>query len=178
MLEGKLGRRYGRALFELAQGREEALAVELDNYLDVYVNSDLNNVLGNPAFPVGDRKAVAIEIAQKLDLSESTRSLVALLVERGRLSYLPAISAYYHRLLDELKGKVNAKVVTPKPLDESKRAELARLVGRLSGKQAVLEEQVDPSIIGGIVIEMGGTVYDGSVRTQLHGLRQSIEHTL
>lgn len=178
MLEGKLGRRYARALFELAEGREEAVAVELDNYQDVYVNSDLNKVLGNPAFPVGDRTAVALEVAQKLDLSASTRSLVALLVERDRLSCLPAISAYYHRLLDELKGRVNAKVITPKPLGESKREELARLIGRLSGKQAVLQEGIDPSIIGGIIIEIGGTVYDGSVRTQLHGLRQSIEHTL
>lgn len=178
MLGGNLGRRYARALFELAEGRAEALAVELDNYLAVYLNSDLNKVLGNPAFPLGDRKTVAREVAQRLELSDSARSLVALLVERERLSYLPAICAYYHRLLDELKGRVNAKVVAPKPLDEPRREELAQLVGRLSGKQAVLNEQVDPSIIGGVILEIGGTVYDGSVRTQLHGLRQSIERTL
>lgn len=178
MLQGKLGRRYAKALFELAHGREEAVAEELDNYLEACANSDLNKVVGNPAFPVGDRKAIALEVAQQLGSSDSVRSLVAILVEKDRMGYLPSITAYYHGLLDDSKGRVNARVIVPAPLTDAEREQLAQLVGRLSGKKAVLREQIDPSIIGGVIIEVRGTVYDGSVRTQLEGLRQNIERTL
>jgi len=177
MLEGKLGRRYGKALFELAAGREEAVATELDSYLDAYLGSDLNKVLDNPAFAVEARKKVALEVAEKLELSESTRNLIAILVEKDRLSYLRPIVAHYHLRLDELKNRVNATVIVPKALDEGRREEMQELVGKLYGKQAVLEEQIDPSIIGGVIIEVGGKVYDGSVRTQLQGLKQNLERT-
>lgn len=177
MLEGKLGRRYGKALFELSAGREEEVATELDSYLDAYLTSDLDKVLDNPAFEVEARKQVALEVAEKLELSESTRNLIAILVEKHRLSYLRSIVPHYHLLLDELKHRVNATLIVPKALDERRREELNELVGKLCGKEAFLTEQIDPSIIGGVIIEVGGKVYDGSVRTQLQGLKQNMERT-
>jgi F-type H+-transporting ATPase subunit delta len=177
MLEGKLSRRYGKALFELAAGREEAVAAELDSYLDAYLGSDLNKVLNNPAFDVEDRKKVALEVADQLELSASTRNLIAILVEKERLSYLQSVIAHYHLLLDALRDRVNATLIVPQALDDGKREEMTELVGKLYGKQAVLTEQIDPSIIGGVIIEVGGKVYDGSVRTQLQGLKQNIERT-
>lgn len=178
MLEGKLGRRYAKALFELAADREEVVATELDGYLAAYRDSDLNKVLDNPAFQTEARKQIALEVAERLGLSESTRNLVAILVEKKRLGYLESIVAHYHRLLDDLKERVNATLIVPKALDNQKRAEIQELVSKLSGgKQAVLNEQIEPSIIGGIIIEVGGKVYDGSIRTQLQGLKQNIERT-
>jgi len=178
MLLGKLGRRYGKALFELSTGREEVVATELDSYLDAYTGSDLNKVLDNPAFQVEDRKSIALEVAEKLGLSGSTRNMIAILVEKERLAYLESIVAHYHRLLDELKNRVNATLIVPTGLDDQKRAEMQDLVSKLcDGKQAVLNEQVDPSIIGGVIIEVGGKVYDGSIRTQLQGLKQELERS-
>lgn len=177
MIEGKLSRRYARAIFELAAGREEAIGAEVDGFLQVYEDPDLKKVLGNPAFEQDRRKNIVVELAGRLGLSDLTTHFLSLLVTRDRLDGLPSIARYYQRLLDDSQGRVNAKVTVSQALGEDKRESLATVVGEMTGKTASLTEEVDPAIIGGIIVEVGGKVYDGSVRTQLQGLRQSIERT-
>ena len=177
MIEGKLSRRYARAVFELAAGREEAIGAEVDGFLEAYEDPDLKKVLGNPAFDQDRRKDIVVEVAGLLGLSDLTTNFLSLLVTRDRLDGLSSIADRYHRLLDESAGRVNAKVTVPQPLGEDQRNGLAAVVGEMTGKTAVVTEEVDPGIIGGIVVEVGGRVYDGSVRTQLQTLRKSIERT-
>ena len=177
MIEGKLSRRYARAVFELAAGREEAIGAEVDGFLGVCEDPDLRKVLGNPAFEQGRRRDIVVELAGRLGLSDLTTNFLSLLVTRDRLDGLPAIARHYHRLLDDLRGRVNAKVIVSQPLGDEQRESLAEVVGEMSGKTAILTEEVDPAIIGGIIVEVAGKVYDGSVRTQLQSLRQSIERT-
>ena len=177
MIEGKLSRRYARAVFELAAGREEAVGAELDGFLEVYEDPDLKKVLGNPAFDQDRRKEVVVELAGRLGLSDLTANFLSLLVTRDRLDGLPAIARRYHSLLDDSAGRVNAKVVVSQALGEEQRSSLAAVVGAMTGKTAILTEEVDSGIIGGIIVEVGGKVYDGSVRTQLSSLRKSIERT-
>ncbi len=177
MIEGKLSRRYARAVFELAAGREEAIGAEVDGFLEAYEDPDLKKVLGNPAFDQDRRKDIAVEVAGHLGLSALTTNFLSLLVTRDRLDGLSSIADYYHRLLDESAGRVNVKVTVPQPLGEEQRNSLAAVVGEMTGKTAVLTEDVDPGIVGGIIVEVGGKVYDGSVRTQLQTLRKSIERT-
>ena len=177
MIEGKLSRRYARAVFELAAGREEAIGAEVDGFLEAYEDPDLKKVLGNPAFDQDRRKDIVVEVAGHLGLSDLTTNFLSLLVTRDRLEGLSSIADRYHRLLDESAGRVNAKVTVPQPLGEDQRNGLAAVVGEMTGKTAILTEEVDPGIIGGIVVEVGGRVYDGSVRTQLQTLRKSIERT-
>lgn len=177
MIEGKLSRRYARAVFELAAGREEAIGAEVDGFLEAYEDPDLKKVLGNPAFDQDRRKDIVVEVAGLLGLSDLTTNFLSLLVTRDRLDGLSSIADRYHRLLDESAGRVNAKVTVPQPLGEDQRNGLVAVVGEMTGKTAVVTEEVDPAIIGGIVVEVGGRVYDGSVRTQLQTLRKSIERT-
>lgn len=177
MIEGKLSRRYARAVFELAAGREEAVGAELDGFLEVYEDPDLKKVLGNPAFDQDRRKEVVVELAGRLGLSDLTANFLSLLVTRDRLDGLPSIARRYHSLLDDSAGRVNAKVVVSQTLGEEQRSSLAAVVGEMTGKTAILTEEVDSGIIGGIIVEVGGKVYDGSVRTQLSSLRKSIERT-
>lgn len=177
MIEGKLSRRYARAVFELAAGREEAIGAEVDGFLEAYEDPDLKKVLGNPAFDQDRRKDIVVEVAGLLGLSDLTTNFLSLLVTRDRLDGLSSIADRYHRLLDESAGRVNAKITVPQPLGEDQRNGLAAVVGDMTGKTAILTEEVDPGIIGGIVVEVGGRVYDGSVRTQLQTLRKSIERT-
>ena len=177
MIEGKLSRRYARALFELAAGREEAIGAEVDGFLKAYEEPDLRKVLGNPAFDQDRRKDIVVELAGRLGLSDLSTNFLSLLVTRDRLDGMPSIADHYHRLLDDARGRVNAKVVVSQALDEEQRTGLAEVVGRMTGKTAILTEEMDPAIIGGIIVEVGGKVYDGSVRTQLQTLRKSIERS-
>lgn len=177
MIEGTLSRRYAKAVFELAAGREEAVGAEIDRCLEVCRHPDLKSVLGNPAFSQERRQSIVAELAARLELSDLTRNFLSLLVTRDRLDGLSSMALHYHGLLDHARGRVNAKVVVSEPLGEERRESLAAVVGRMSGKTAMLTEVVDPAIIGGVIVEVGGKVYDGSVRTQLQSLRQSIERS-
>ena len=177
MIEGKLSRRYARAIFELAAGREEAVGAEVDGFLKLYEDPDLRKVLGNPAFAQDRRKDIVAEVAARMGLSDLTAHFLSLLVTRDRLDGLSSIARHYHRLLDESAGRVNVRVTVSRSLADDRRDSLAAVVGEMTGKTAVLTEEVDPGIIGGIVVEVGGKVYDGSVRTQLQTLRKSIERT-
>ena len=177
MIEGKLSRRYARAVFELAAGREEAICAEVDGFLGAYQDPDLKKVLGNPAFDQDRRKDIVVEVAGQLGLSDLTTNFLSLLVVRDRLDGLSSIANHYHRLLDDAAGRVNVKVTVSQPLGEDQRNSLVAVVGEMTGKTAMLTEEVDPGIVGGIVVEVGGKVYDGSVRTQLQTLRKSFERT-
>ena len=177
MIEGKLGRRYARALFQLAQeeNKGEAIGQEMEDFLRAYEGSSLITVLNNPAFGLPNRKRIALQVAEGLQLSPLSRQFLSLLVDRDRLAYLSVIVFHYRRLLDEAKGRVKARVVVPGPLRESRLEGLRDNSQKICGKEVVLEEKIDAALIGGAMIELEGKVYDGSVRAQLERIRVNIE---
>ncbi|HXG51905.1 MAG TPA: ATP synthase F1 subunit delta [candidate division Zixibacteria bacterium] len=176
MIEGSLSRRYTKALFELARegGREEAVGEEIDRFLSVYRGTPLQNVLNNPAFEIGRRRRILLEVGKSLQLSSLTVNFLALLLERDRLAYLPSMVASYRRLLNAARGRVEATVRASAPLSAGLLERLSERLSRLCGKQVILHERTDPELIGGLVVEMEGTVYDGSVRNQLEKMKQRI----
>ncbi len=177
MIEGRLSRRYAKAIFALAREEhgEENFAGELDRFVEAYNTSPLNTVLTNPAFGVQTRKNVAVEVAQALDLSPLVVRFLAFLTERDRLAYLPSIALHYHRLLDEAKGRVEARVVSPSPLGDGMMENVNRVLKGICGKEVILKEETRPDLIGGLLIELEGKVYDGSILTQLERMKESIE---
>jgi F-type H+-transporting ATPase subunit delta len=176
MIEGRLSRRYGKALFELAlqEQREDAVAQEIEQFLGVYMNSPLQTVLNNPAFDLNSRKAVLLEVTKNLQLSQLTIHFLAILLERDRLSYLDGIVSHYRRLLNAAKGRVEAKVNQAAPLEPALMKRLRETLHALSGKEVVLREETEPGLLGGVTVELEGTIYDGSVRTQLEKMKQHI----
>ena len=177
MIEGRLSRRYAKALFDLALGehREEEIGQEIDRFVAVYSDPGLSAVLTNPAFPLESRKSIVVEISRGLQLSPLVVHFLSLLLERDRLTFLPAIASRYRRLLDEKMGRVEARVVTPNPLEAATLERLREALGRVSGKEVLLTQESDPSLIAGAVIRLEGKVYDGSVRTQIEKMRERIE---
>lgn len=177
MIEGRLSRRYAKALFELAleERREDEVGQEIDRFLAAYSGSSLPAVLNNPAFPLGSRKNIIIEVSRGLQLSPLAVHFLSLLLERDRLSYLPSVASRYRRLLDEKKGRVEAVVVAPDPLAAATLARMREALGKVSGKEVVLQQESDPGLIGGAVIQLEGKVYDGSVRTQIEKMRARTE---
>ena len=177
MIEGRLSRRYAKALFELAleERREDEVGQEIDRFLTAYSGSSLPAVLNNPAFPLGSRKNIIIEVSRGLQLSPLAVHFLSLLLERDRLSYLPSVASRYRRLLDEKKGRVEAVVVAPDPLPAATLERMREALGKVSGKEVVLQQESDPGLIGGVVIQLEGKVYDGSVRTQIEKMRARTE---
>ena len=176
MIEGSLSRRYTKALFELAReaGQEEKIGQEMESFLQAYAGSQLQTVLTNPAFGMDSRKRIVIEISNKLQLSILAIHFLSLLLERDRLTYLTSIVARYRRLLNEAKGRVEAKVVGASALEAAMLDRLNEVLHEMSGKEIVMHQEIDPSLIGGVLLEFEGKVFDGSVRTQLENMKQRI----
>jgi F-type H+-transporting ATPase subunit delta len=176
MIEGSLSRRYTKALFQLAReaGQEEKIGLEIESFLGAYTGAELQTVLTNPAFGMDSRKRVVIDVSNRLQLSILAIHFLSLLLERDRLTYLASIAALYRRLLNETKGRVEAKVVSPGSLEAVMVDRLRDVLHRISGKEIVLQQEMDLSLIGGVLVEFEGKVYDGSVRTQLEKMKQRI----
>ena len=176
MIEGSLSRRYSKAFFQLAQEQrqEEPLGQEIAQFLSAYVGSALQTVLNNPAFSMENRKNILVEVTRNLQLSPLSVHFLSILLERDRLTYLPSIVAYYRRLLNETRGRVEATVVAARPLDAAMLERLRETLHGISGKQVILHEKTDPALFGGLLVELEGKIYDGSVRTQLEQMKQRI----
>ena len=112
MTEGSLSRRYGKALFELARDekREEAVGQEIEQFLTAYQGSALQSVLNNPGFELEQRKRILEQVARSIQLSPLALHFLSLLFDRDRLPYLQGISSHYRRLLNESRGRVEAKL--------------------------------------------------------------------
>ena len=176
MIEGRLSRRYTRALFQLAReaGEEEEIGQEIEWFFSVYNGSDLEKVLINPAFAVPARKNILSQVTQSQQLSDLTVNFLSLLLERDRLIQLTGIVSCYRRLLNEAKGRVEAKVVSTNPLDPALVEQLRERLRGLAGKEILLQQETNPSLLGGLWVELEGKVYDGSIRTQLEKMKQRI----
>lgn len=177
MIEGSLSRRYAKALFELAleERREDEIGQQIERFLAAYSGSPLPTALTNPAFPLARRKNIVIAVSQGLQLSPLVVHFLSLLLERDRLSYLPSVASRYRRLLDEKKGRVEAVVVAPSPLETATLERLGEALRRVSEKEVIPQQESDPGLIGGVVIQLEGKVYDGSVRTQIEKMKERIE---
>jgi F-type H+-transporting ATPase subunit delta len=176
MIEGSLSRRYTKALFQLAQEsqQEEVISRELEQFYAAYRNSELQEVLTNPALDADKRNNILLRVTETQQLSALTIRFLAILLARDRLKYLPEIVSCYRRLLNEARGRVEAKAVGASPLEPAMVDRLRQVLQGIAGKEVVLQQETDPSLIGGVLVELEGKVYDGSVRTQLENMKQRI----
>ena len=176
MIEGSLSRRYSKALFQLAceSGEEEKIGQEIEQFYAIYSGSELRQVLTNPAFNLETRKRILTQVVHSQRLAPLSVHFLSLLVDRDRLTHLAGIVSRYRRLLNETRGRIEAKVVSASELEAAAIEGLRERLGELSGKDVALQTEVDPELLGGLLIELGGTVYDGSVRTQLEKMKQRI----
>lgn len=177
MIEGSLSRRYAKALFQLAleDHREEEIGQEIERFITPYAARPLTTVLDNPTFGVQSRKNIVVHLARGLQLSPLVIHFLCLLLERDRLIFLPSIASRYRRLLDEARGRVEARVVATVPLEEEMLGRLRERLQRISGKEVMLHQEIDPGLIGGVTVQLEGRIYDGSVRTQLERMKERIE---
>jgi F-type H+-transporting ATPase subunit delta len=135
----------------------------------------LVDFLSRPWVAPAAKRAVAAELATRLGLSPLTRDVLALIAARNRVDHLAAIGAAYRAMDDEAKGRVRVKLRTAVALTDGERQQLgARLSRTLGGKTLILDETVDPDLLGGFVAEVGSMILDGSLDTQLARIRDRL----
>ena len=140
---------------------------------EILSSAQVAPLVDNPAIPLVQRMALAERLLAGR-VPANVLNLSRLLVQRGRAEALPAVAVEYQRLLNRRRGVVEAVVTSAAPLTADETAALrARLAG-MTGGDVDLRVQVDEALIGGLTVEMQGTVYDGSVRTQLERLARTM----
>lgn len=169
--------RYAKALFQLANEADSAIQIraELDALAELLQgNQELNEILMQPLHPAAQRGAVLAAVAERLGASPILSNFYAFLIDQRRLVDFEGIAAEYRRLADEVAGLVAARVRSASPIDDAQRERLERALSRQVGQQVQLEVEIDPDLLGGVVAQVGDTVYDGSLKTQLRQLRASL----
>ena len=170
----QLGEVYAKALLGFGQqaGNLDELIEALDGVVDTLDSlPGFQAALESPRISLADKKGL-LDKAFSGRVGDSMLNFLKVVAEKGRLDCLPAIRAAAHRLHDEMAGRVRAELITAIPVAESVRQKLQTRLGEVLGKQVVLAASVDPQIIGGMVVRVGDTVYDGSVSNQLKRVRQ------
>ncbi len=176
-MRGSISRRYARALLEVGidKGSAEALLAQVSEYAELYEASrELRNVLSNPGVKLEERRGLVRAIGQKAGWSPFVINFGLLLLDNDRAKFLPGIAAEMSTMYDTHVGNVRARVTSARDLSAPRIEEIKKAIADLTGKNVILETEVDSELIGGVVTRVGSVVYDGSVRNQLNNLRESI----
>jgi F-type H+-transporting ATPase subunit delta len=167
-------RRYAEAAFEIAlrDGTVEAWRRELDAAAAILGDPTVLRALENPAISLDTRRTLTAPVEQVV--SKPVFNLILLMVRRGRIEALSRVAAEFRRL-DDLRNHVSTAIATSAtPLEP---AEVSALTGRLeqmTGGRVELDLRVDPSLLGGLAVQVGDRLIDGSVRGRLERLRNQL----
>jgi F-type H+-transporting ATPase subunit delta len=137
-------------------------------------SGELREVLENPSIEIAMKLKVVDAIAARLKMLPQVRNFIAVILEHHRLGELEEILTAYRDLADEDAGAVEARVTSSRPLNKAARAELEAQIAKLAGAKVRASYAEDASLLGGAVVEIGSTIYDGSVRAQLQQLKQRL----
>lgn len=176
-LAGAAGR-YASALFDLAKEANalDSVEQELSALGDlIAANADLGRVVSSPAYSRDDQGRALAAVLGKLNASELTRKFVGLMAAKGRLHLLPGAVQGFKALLSAHRGEVEAEVSTARPLDEARKAELIRSLEASEGRKVTLKTRVDPTLLGGLVVKIGSTMIDASLRAKLSRLQLAMK---
>jgi F-type H+-transporting ATPase subunit delta len=176
-MTGRLAKRYARALLDLTreEGTLEATGEELARVVASFEEPELQLLVLSPAIDASVRLRTARALAAALGVSRTVANLVALLAERNRLVILPDLARWYEGFLDDELGRARIAIRSAGPLSTAEKNELVELARLLTGRREVLAAtEVDPELLGGVVLDLGGTVYDGSVKAQLSRLTKEM----
>ena len=178
MIGSKISRRYAKALLSIGQedGQYGVYGQNLNEFTEFCSRSkEFYQVVSNQIFSLEDRKNI-LEIALgKSSFSDIVKNFLRLLLDKNRIRAIEDITDYYSKLTDEISNVTRADVITAKPLKEKALGKLEKALTGLTSKEVKIEVKEDESLIGGLVVQIGDLVLDGSVRAQLEGLRESLK---
>ena len=174
MIGSSIAKRYARAFFEIAEEEKqfEKYYLELRSFSEIVDgNENLKEFLANPIFDQREKRDVVDNVLQKIGLAGVTANFLRLLADKRRIGILADIVACYRELMDAALNKQRVQVKTAFPLSNELSEHLKKGMEDLTGKQIDITIEQDASLLAGIVVRVGDTLYDGSVKTQLNNIR-------
>jgi F-type H+-transporting ATPase subunit delta len=172
----EFGREYGEGLYALCAEEH----IERDALREVQVlkesfreNGDFIRLLGNLTLPKEQRVAI-VDDTLKGSVHEYVLNFIKILVERGAIHEFSECADAYQACYNREHGVVEAEVTTAKSLNERQREQLIQKLQSMSGKEVVIKEKVDASVLGGVLLQMDGKRYDNTVAHRLQAIRQAM----
>ncbi len=171
-----IGRRYARALFGLGDtAAAAALLDELERLASAITESaELRRVLLTPIHPRPQRQAVMGDLAASLELRAELRAFLRILVAENRAQYLPTVCEALRELVERAQGRIEAEVTSARELSAAEAEALQQALSRRVGSRVALRTRVDPSLVAGVVARVGDLLLDGSLRSQIATLGESL----
>ncbi len=170
-----VARRYGRALFTLAKSQQalDTVGASLATIADAVADPNVMRILTGPVRRERKRAFLA-KIVEAANAPATVRDFMMLLADHERISHAPPIRAVFERLLDTERGIKRATIRSASALSPEMIEEITRTFGTITGKQVVARVEVVPDLIAGVIVEVDGRVYDGSLRTELGKLQHEM----
>ncbi|HEY1835149.1 MAG TPA: ATP synthase F1 subunit delta [Solirubrobacteraceae bacterium] len=171
----ELAQVYGRSLFEVAreQGKLDELREQLSQFADALdTNRELAIFFFSPYFSTKEKQDALDRALDGAD--EIFLNFLSLLIESHRMPVIFRIRAHYERLWEEENRTLPVEITSAIALDETTTENLGRTIGERAGRTVSLAAHVDPDIIGGIIVRVGNSILDASIRTRLEQLRRHV----
>jgi F-type H+-transporting ATPase subunit delta len=168
---------YANALADiaLAQGAGEPAARQLQDFAATYRDSaELQTFLGNPAVSAEDKRGVLDKIAGRMGASKIIRNFLFVIADHRRAHEIPEIAAAFLEVIRQRQGITEAQVYSAVRLSEAQKGEITQTLARLTGKTVDPNYFIDPELLGGVLVRVGDTVYDGSLRNRLAQMRTQL----
>ena len=165
---------YANAMADiaLAQGAAEPAAKQLHEFGVAYGQSaELRTFLASPAVSIGAKHAVIEKITARLGASKIIRNFLFLLADHRRTQLIPEVISTFHQVIRQRQGVAEAEVSSTVELSTAQKREMAAMLARLTGKKVEMKYALDPGLLGGAVVRIGDTIYDGSLRSRLNEMR-------
>lgn len=175
-----IANRYAEALFELSEEENITKEIynELNNVLDIVKNNkDLENVLKSPLVAKSE-KVQLIETLFNTKINNNLKNFLKILVEKGRISSLKSIELTFKELLNDKHNIIEGTVISAIALTDEKVKELEEKLSKKYNKNVTLENKVDESILGGVLVRLGNTQIDGSVKTRLDNIKDQLSQVI
>jgi F-type H+-transporting ATPase subunit delta len=179
MISSTIVTRYASALVDVVTGPRGMDAAQANQQLRAFADvlagsAELRNALTSPAVSPARKRAVVGRLADQLGLAKMVRNFLLVLSDHRRLAALAPMIDSFEILLDERLGFVRAELSSAREMDERQKAALGDELSRLTGKKVRPRFAVVPELIGGVIVRIGSTIYDGSVRGQLDSLARRL----
>jgi F-type H+-transporting ATPase subunit delta len=181
MASASASRRYARALIELAKegAGVESIQAQLEGVAEaIDSNAELSDLVVNPVYSRSERWAALRALMQRQGASDPMlANFIHLLIDRDRIGQLGDIARRFRDLADSLAGRLRGRVTSAAPLPEDSVQAIKKSLERLTDRQVALESNVEPSLLGGVMAQVGSTVYDGSLKSHLEELRKELKQS-
>ena len=173
----KLGR-YARSLAEIAfeQNIEDKVTEDLRMFSGIFSqNPDVCKVFDSLAIPRDEKEKLLDDLLAEYPVTTIAANFMRVLLERNRIQSFQRIFDLFLEIVNKRKGVVSAKIVTATPLDQDGIGRIEKRLGKITGKTVIAATvETDENLLGGIVVSVGNTIYDGSVRTRLDEMKRRL----